>query len=250
MAVPDENLCTRSLDVLAETCEQKTAHYLHGRAHDSSACYEIFRRAILEKSQVAWEVIHRLYQGQVLRWVRRHPSFCYTGEEEGYFVNRALEKLWQAIPAERFFQFPDLRQLLSYLQLCVHSAITDSIRARDQAELESDLLPVTDEDPCDPPEPRRHAAQLPSIEQRVEARSQLQAAWRLVAERLRDPKEAKVAYAAFVLDLKPTEMLECYPGQFQGIKEIYRIKENILDRLRRDHDLLQQLRLSTENSAD
>ena len=250
MAIFDENLHTRSLDVLAQTCEQQTSHFLHGHESDSHACYEIFRRAILEKSHAAWEYIHRLYEGQVQRWVRRHPSFRYTGEEEGFFVNRALEKLWQAIPAERFGQFPELRQLLSYLQLCVHSVITDTIRARDQAELESDLLALEEKEPSDQPELHQQVAQGSPVEERVEARSGLETSWRLVAKRLNDPQEAEVAYASFVLDLKPAEMLECFPGHYQSIKEIYRIKENVLDRLRRDRDLLQQLRLNTEINAD
>ena len=176
--------------------------------------------------------------------MRRHPAFRYAHEEEGYFVNRALEKLWQAIPAARFGQFPDLRQLLGYLQLCVHSVISDTLRAQDQAELESDLLPEGEDDPPERELAARPAKHAPSVEEHVEARARAEGAWQLVAGRLADPQEAAVAYAAFVLDLKPAEMLEAYPGRFQNIKEIYRIKENILERLRRDRDLLQQLRLN------
>lgn len=238
--MPDfnENLHEVPLDSLADQCSQQTSRFFHGRENDTRYCFEIFRRAILERDNQAWEMIPRLYGDQVIRWVRRHPAFASTGEEEAYFVNRALEKLWQAVPAERFGHFPDLKHLLSYLQLCVYSVITDYTRAVAQMALDLDFEQV-------------EAAPAPEIplEDRVADRSGAVELWNMIAARLHDAREVEVAYEAFVLNLKPAEISERHPGNYQGTKEIYRIKENIVDRLRRDRDLLTGLGLMPESQG-
>src|SRR5512146_2916655 len=128
VAASDQDPRSLPLDSLANLCAQQTAHFYQGRESDTSYCFEIFRRAILKIDPFAWEYIQQVYSDQIVRWVRRHPAFVATGEEEAYFLNRALENFWQAVTADRFGQFPDLKHVLSYLQLCVFSVITDTIR--------------------------------------------------------------------------------------------------------------------------
>lgn len=215
-----------TLDRLASLCGQQTALFYHGRESDPRFCFEIFRRAIHERDQSAWELIPALYGEQVARWVRRHPSFSATGEEEAYFVNGALEKLWQAVPAERFASFQTLSHLLSYLQLCVFSVITDHLRGQRRPAFELDLDEAeTSPDPA------------PPLEAYVEERSQARGLWQLVAGRLHDQAERELAYEAFALDLKPAEIIARHPGRYADIKALYRAKENLLDRLRRDKEL-------------
>ncbi|MEZ4661072.1 MAG: hypothetical protein R2911_26265 [Caldilineaceae bacterium] len=43
--------------------------------------------------------------------------------------------------------------------------------------------------------------------------------------------------AAYVCELKPRQIYALYPNIFSDVKEIHRIKENILTRLRRDDSL-------------
>jgi hypothetical protein len=230
MSTIDENLHDLSLDSLADQCGQQTSRFYQGRESDTRYCFEIFRRAIIEADQLAWGLIPQLYGDQVARWVRRHPAFHSTGEDEDFFINCALEKLWQAVPAGRFGHFPDLRHLLSYLQLCVYSVITDHVRAGVQAALELDFEQV--EATAAPEEP---------LEDQVADRCGALELWNMVADRLRDSKEVEVAYEAFVLDIKPADIWERHPERYKSAKEIYRIKENIVDRLRRDHELLSEL---------
>jgi hypothetical protein len=44
-------------------------------------------------------------------------------------------------------------------------------------------------------------------------------------------------YASFALGLKPREIYARSGGLFDDVKEVYRVKENVLARLRRDPEL-------------
>jgi len=41
----------------------------------------------------------------------------------------------------------------------------------------------------------------------------------------------------FVLALKPRELCDYYEGLFENVEEVYRIKQNIFARLRRDEEI-------------
>jgi len=61
--------------------------------------------------------------------------------------------------------------------------------------------------------------------------------WKLIKLKSKDPKEYTVVYASFSLALSPREILAEYPDLFHDIKEIYKCKANLLDRLERDSEI-------------
>jgi len=65
--------------------------------------------------------------------------------------------------------------------------------------------------------------------------------WRSVQSLLTDERERRVMYLLYYCGLKPREIVERCPQEFQDAKEIYRLNHNILDRLRRNRDRLRWL---------
>ena len=55
-----------------------------------------------------------------------------------------------------------------------------------------------------------------------------------IAAEVQDEAERRVAYLCFVLDLKPREVQERHPELYATVDDVYRIKRNLLDRLRRN----------------
>jgi hypothetical protein len=51
---------------------------------------------------------------------------------------------------------------------------------------------------------------------------------------MQDEAERRAAYYCFVLDLKPREVQERHPELYGSVDDVYRIKRNVLDRLRRN----------------
>ena len=150
-----------------------------------------------------------------------------SGEEIQYFVNRAFEKIWTALTPAKFAQFPNLKALLRYLQMCVHSVVLDQVRVAEKAALglETGVAATT------------NGVEGTSVEREALDRVRQEEFWQEINARLQDEKERYVVYASFVLGLKPREVCAKFPDIFSNVKEVYRVKENVLARLRRDPEL-------------
>lgn len=229
----DDDLIHLTLTGVNFRCAQESQRFFRHQSHDPRYCYELFRRAILERNERAWELIYSQYHALVTGWVMRNPSFPASGEEAQYFVNRAFEKMWAAFTPAKFGQFTDLKSLLRYLQMCVHSVIVDFGRLAEQTawgrELENEL-----EDELFQTE---MADGDVDVEEQAAETTDRAAFWRLLESRLQDDRERLVLEGCFVLDLKPREIYARSPGRFRDVNEIYRLKENVLARLRRDTTL-------------
>lgn len=217
-----------SLADLSRHCATETDKYYNQQPHDPRYCFELFRRAICEGNEQAWERIYKVYHSLVTRWVRRHPSFFALEEEEQYFVNRAFEKMWTAVTSEKWSNFHDLSALLRYLQLCVNGVMVDFGR---QKELAKELSQLEVEEGAEP------VALESAVERRLMAAETRRAIWDRVNEQLKDEQERQVIYGMFILALKPREIASQYPQMFNGANEVYRVKENVINRLRRSVEL-------------
>lgn len=213
-----------SLTDLASNCAKETELFFQHRDHDTRYCFELFRRAVCEKDQAAWELIYHQYQSLVTGWVMQHKRFHASGEEAQYFVTGAFGKISTILTAEKFEKFADLQSLLYYLKMCVHSAITDYNRVADHASLHVSLEELQVE----------VKASNPAPEDEVTDRMDNQSFWVWVNERLNDEKERLVMQGVFVLALKPSQLCDQYRNKFADVEEVYRIKQNVLARLRRD----------------
>jgi hypothetical protein len=207
---------------LAHQCAQETERYFHRQSSDSSYCFELFRRAIQGGNQAAWDMICVQYQPLVSGWVRQHHGFQASGEEIQYFVNGAFGKIYSTITPVKFDGFTDIGSLLRYLKLCVHSAIVDYNRSAEQIS----LYPLEDAS--------EQVSRDPTVEEQQMDRAYQRAFWDWINTRLNDEKERAVIYGSFVLALKPQEIYDLFQNRFSNVDEIYRVKQNVISRLRRD----------------
>ena len=93
---------------VARECREQTNRFLRGDESRDEFCWELIRRAIVDRDQRAWEAFFIQYRGIVLGWIRRHPASDQLGEEPEFWLNRAFERFWVALTAERFSLFPSL----------------------------------------------------------------------------------------------------------------------------------------------
>jgi len=220
------------LDSLARFCAEETERFFRDRESDPRFCFEIFRRALGKGDQRAWDAIYRQYWPLVAGWIAAHPEITRSGGEIQEYVNRTFERMWAAVPPSRFHNFRDLRSILAYLKMCAHSAVVEDARkaaafnrmvALDALPEEADPAPASTAD--SPPDRVAFAHEL---------REKL---WGLVDARLQDDRERLVVRCLFELDLRPKTILTRYPGVFHDVREIYRIRQVVLERLARDPNL-------------
>jgi len=216
---------------IAHRCTQETDLFFQRQRYDPRYCLELFRRAIVEHSEKAWKLIYIQYRPLVVGWTARHPAFGDCGEEVQFFVNRAFERMWSALSPVKFGRFPNLKSVLRYLQMCVNSVIIDHVRKATLVQVSIDEVgPIVEE-----------AAHLQHSSPQPLDMVHRQEFWQVVQSRLNNEQERKVVYGSFLLGLKPREVCAQYQDIFADVREVYRVKENVLGRLRRDADLKELL---------
>lgn len=214
---------------VADRCAEETGRYFLALAIDSSPCFELFRRALGDGNQLAWEAVFQQYQALVGSWAGRQLATRRDHNEIQDYVNRAFERMWAAVSKAKFEQFSDLRAVLAYLKMCAHSAIVEDVR---RANLLDHAVPLDDlADGAEGDSPAPADTQTERVVLTHEARSAVREA---VNARLQDEKERLVVHCLFELDLKPKAIYAQHPDVFADVHEIYVIRQVVLERLRRD----------------
>lgn len=224
-------LSSHSLDQIAHRCRQETENFYQNGRSDDTYCFELFRRAIVDRLQQAWELIFTQYNSLVIGWVSRHPAFAQASEEREYFVNRAFERMWHAMSAEKFGKMANLKALISYLKLCVHAAVLEHVERRtnkaewSEADIAQDVNSFG-------------GSTGDIVAGAVEADMVATEIWGMITEVVKSDEELILARCTFIYEMKPSEVVEYFPDHFSDVKQVYRQKENLLARINR-HDGLQ-----------
>jgi hypothetical protein len=82
---------------------------------------------------------------------------------------------------------------------------------------------------------------IPKIEKSVTDQLEKKRLWQMVIDQLKNEKELIVIRCSFLYDLKPSEIYAANIDQFESPEEVYKVKRNLLNRLRRNPMLRQFL---------
>lgn len=225
---------TKHLSVtdLARFCTEETNKFLKQTASNDRFCLELFRRAIVHRNDDAWGSIYQQYAPLVLTWVTQHQSATpVVGQEGGGpLVNAAFAKFSQALTPVKMGNFDSLAAILKYLKMCVHSVVADEVRSRQARQLEDTLETITQEPATDDPA------------EDVVSSMAAQNLWQIIQEELHGDDERILIYLAYVQGMKPSEICLRYRQFFPTVDDVYRIKRNVLERLRRSRRLQMLIR--------
>jgi DNA-directed RNA polymerase specialized sigma24 family protein len=211
---------TLTVSELAHRCGEETARYLRGEPRSDRFCFELFRRAVIERDEAAWAAVLAQYREPVRHWLGGRQDDADDG------VSAAFERFWHAISPEKFARFTSLPAILQYLKMCAHTVTIDRLRTSQLTAMEQTL----DEAP-----------ELPdagSIEELVASKVDAAAFWHEVQQILGDEREQRVIYFSYVIGLTPRAICAHYAGEFPSVQDVYRLKRLALDRLRRAPTLM------------
>ena len=210
-------------DLITACCEE-TAKFRRAEPYRDEVCHELLRRALCLRDEQAWEAIVTIYRGMVLAWIRQHPAHVAADEEEDR-LNSAFERFWRAVGPDRFPLFTSTASLIRYFKTCVHSVLLDEVRREHGAQLESlDELASAGHEPI---------FRAGSPEVLVVDQLSAHELWSTISEELTDDSERLATYLSFEFGMKPSELHERYPDRYPTVADVYRVKRNVLDRLRR-----------------
>lgn len=209
---------------LARNCAEETSKFLRQSASNDRYCLELFRRAIVRRDEDAWAYIYQQYAPLVLTWVNQHQSVTSLFGPDGGapLVNAAFAKFAQALTPIKMDNFDALAAVLKYLKMCVHSVIADEVRSRQSRQYEEALEAIEQEPAADDPA------------EDVVAGLSAQHLWQVIQEELNGEDERLLIYLAYVQGMKPGEICVQHRQYFPTVEDVYRIKRNVLERLRRN----------------
>src|SRR5262252_8886623 len=216
-----------SINDLARCCSEETNKFLKQSVSNDRYCLELFRRAISKRDEDAWACIYQQYAPLVLPWVNQHQSATSLLGQEGSapLVNAAFAKFSQALTPAKMDNFDSLAAVLKYLKMCVHSVVADEVRARQARQYEEALEMMEHEPATDDP--------ADSVVSNLSA----QGLWQVIQEELNGEDERVLIYLAYIHGMKPSEISSQNRRLFPTVDDVYRIKRNVLERLRRNRRL-------------
>ncbi len=213
-------------DDLALLCQQESSKFFRDQPYEEQFCFELFRRALALNNQFAWEALYQTYGKLVRGWIRKCGGFDTLNMPLEELETLSFEKFWQATgERERFERFTSLRGILQYLRTCCASTVTDALRRRRMEHLLTDL----DDAP--------HLASGHKPDVALLSQEQRYHFWQEVRALLNDTQEEIVVQYYFVLGFKPRQIQARFPEHFPGIQDVYRVKRNVMSRLRRSEVL-------------
>ena len=227
---------TLSINELARCCSEETNKFLKQSVSNDRFCLELFRRAIVKRDDDAWACIYAQYAPLVLTWVTQHQSAAPMLGQDGSapLVNAAFAKFSQALTPAKMDNFDSLAAILKYLKMCVHSVVADEVRSRQSRQFEETLELIEHEPASDDPADD------------VVASISAQGLWQVIQEELNGEDERLLIYLAYIHGMKPSEISNHNRRLFPTVDDVYRIKRNVLERLRRNRRL--QLLLKHQHS--
>jgi hypothetical protein len=219
----------------ALTARQLAAGCRHQRADRSHEpfCFELFRRALAEQSQEAWQAIDRQYDRLMRSWI---AEFAQTNEGVGSstldeLTADAFYAFWRSYTAEKLQKAMGLASVLAFLKSCAVTSVLQAKRKQRRSVQQTELVFEGGE---------ATVAELPAGETPTQAVLQgISAAelWQIVDECCLNEQERVLVRMSFVADLKPRSILDLYPGLYVDVEEIYTVRRNLKNRLARDRRL-------------
>jgi hypothetical protein len=216
-------LTTLSNEDLAQRCAEETEKFNSRQENNPEFCFELMRRALADESDEAFTRIYQIYERQVLNWVYSHNRFAQTGESADFFASSAIRTFYFALRGEKFGRFPSLPQVLSYLKMCVHTAIAQYLRDQQPTALT-------------PLDNVHEISQSANLEGGIDVAE----LWVYICRLLPDERDRLLARCVFLLDLKPRQIVTEYPHQWRNEREVSVALYRIRRVLRGDTELQQR----------
>ena len=213
------------LGELLSECMNETQQYRTRHILTDSCRMELFRRAVCQRDQGAWQEIYTLYASLVCSWIWRyaHGATWLDQEEAASLANVAFAKFAHNLTASKFEDFTSLGALLGYFKLVVHSVVADERATRNrQKEEPVGLLTLS----------YPGAGDLASI---VASNDDARILLRDIFSCLKTEHERSYVIQAYVYGMKPQQIVQHSRELFPTVGDVYRVRGNIQDRLRRSY---------------
>ncbi len=217
-----DTLQAMSTSTLVEGCIRELQKYRRGEPSNEHYSLELLHRALIQQDVLAWEGVQQCFTQLMYQWLYCHSLYkmaCRFESDENY-IAQGFARFWQETIGNQNITFLSLGSALKYLHVSLHAIIIDTLRTYSRSTIVA--LPADDEPGTLACEDEYDTSDL----------------WQIIGHLLVDERQYRVAYLLYHCGLKPREIVQFCGQEFDDVQEIYRLRRNIIDRLRRNADLL------------
>ncbi|MEI6043592.1 MAG: hypothetical protein WCS37_04265 [Chloroflexota bacterium] len=223
----------KSINDLVKGCREQTELYSQHGDYDPRDCFELWRRAIVDRDESAWTALVEQYSNFVQKWIlQRLGSTSSIQVERDVLMNGAFFNMYRSLSPEKFTSFTNLPAILKYLKMCCWTIVTDYLRDWQERRFDVSLDPSLDQEEGGNTPLEVLPLEGTDLVEVVLDRVDRPAFWNLVWSRLESPSDQRLVYLRYVLDMPPREIVLLYPREYPTVQEVYRRNKNLLWRLR------------------
>ena len=218
MNTDPECLDSLSTQDLARACAKQASRQ---QASEPDPCYELFRRAFASPPDAdAWQAILDQYHRLVLLWLGQ-----YAGDDTTQEVFLRFWKTQRNAASPFTARFPNIGAVMGYLKSCAAAVRIEAWRDEDRQRRLCERL--------------RDASSVKLILAHVQPNRRHTSLdfQEIVLSKLKDERERAVFEGTYYYDLAPRHIQAERPDLFPNVRTVYRVKDNLLRRLRRDQEL-------------
>ena len=185
---------------------------------------EIIRRALIEQTDESWSVLQHCFSETIRVWIRSHSNsdVALLRDSEESYIAQTFSRFWYAM-RNQHVEFTTLSVALRYLHATLSGILIDTLRSHLRMQAREAPFPELSNEP---------SAGEPLDSQSL---------WESLERLLCDERERRIFYLLYYCGLKPREIVVRCSQEFDDVKEIYRLNNNIIGRLRRNSDRLRYL---------
>ncbi|WP_220194373.1 hypothetical protein [Ktedonospora formicarum] len=171
-----------------------------GAVSEDKASIALLRLATTRNNKQAWFALEYCFRQKLILWLRQHPrskeALGLQSEQE--YVTQAFAH-FRHLAVSKQMEFRSLHAALRYLAACLNSVVLDMLRSIKQAS--QNVQP---------------------------SRADL---WLAISQILNEERERRLAYLLFHCGLKPAEVVERCPEEFQNLAEVQSLHVRILNHM-------------------
>lgn len=204
---------------LAQRCKEETDKFKRNQPNNPEYCFQLFWRALAERSDEALSHVYRIYFSSLYKSIRyKFPTI--KDEDIEHFFLIGLSKFVRELRSDKIDNFSTLAAIISYLNTCVYNVIKEYLRKKRVSTV-----------PLDPTV--RSNPTATSLDRGI----RLHEIWARICQLIPDEKDQFLARRLFIEHLKPSQILEFYPNSFRDTEEIRIARQRIVRTLSRDSGL-------------
>ena len=208
------------LNELARRCQQENDTYRRTGSSDPSYCLKLFRMALEENREDAWEKIIECYTPGLRNKLYTHPWASLLREYQDDIIMMAFERFLEQ-NKKKTLQVTSPGAMLNYLYRCLYTAILLCKRDKDKERLIAGTL----NDFADIPGPDSTDGSLDALEAKE--------IWMSVKSCTNDANEERVMYLWLVQDSTAPEIVRSLPGNNLTREKVHQIVEKVIRRYRK-----------------